>query len=604
MRRILLILLLLPFASFGQDTDFERRVQPTYIDALRLVTLEEAYWQSNDSIQALIAAETRSILLRYGEWDEIRRSDYLGRLVSTYFENMQAPLESDETGARDGNSIMPESPGQVSASSFAWQAALINGLSDFMASRFQEEVIHYGLTNLFDRIQTQEKELFNALLPETGKEVRRLQAAKSYYSSDLVFLRQLIRHDLLALPERVLTHTEDVFPRLDPSTADYFNLAGGVYLAVSQGIPLPELFYRLQSLELNDPQLKNAFELTYLFSEAMKDTVGSDRIWIAPSQLTGYAGRESLSAYFLGLLQLQLNAYLPVRDIGSVRHVFSFFSEMNSAARFLRTKNFNLNTDEGIYLLKQINVSLRKYMEEASRRGLLHVNLENLGYLDKYASLIEPFLKADYQRGIITFMRVFEENLPETSDSDYRRALVFMIQLGEATSASEMKNLLEAYALPLGGSSIKRSSAVNVSVNGYVGLTGGWETAFGSTDQTRGNLGLAAPIGLSITYKGRLTLMASLIDLGSIVNVRLNNDTTAYSGLRLEHFVTPGAGLYYNIKKAPISFGAHYNYIPDFRTIQYQDGGAIVSETNLPVSRLNVSVLIDIPFFTLFNKTE
>ena len=60
--------------------------------------------------------------------------------------------------------------------------------------------------------------------------------------------------------------------------------------------------------------------------------------------------------------------------------------------------------------------------------------------------------------------------------------------------------------------------------------------------------------------------------------------------------------LYYNVKKLPISFGFHGNYIPNLRTIKYENQLASISETNVSVIRFNFSILIDIPFLTLYNQ--
>ena len=73
----------------------------------------------------------------------------------------------------------------------------------------------------------------------------------------------------------------------------------------------------------------------------------------------------------------------------------------------------------------------------------------------------------------------------------------------------------------IGSSSIKRRSNINISINGYVGITGGYETVSSSQKQRSCNIGLSAPIGISATLLGNLTVFMSFIDLGSIVNQRI-----------------------------------------------------------------------------------
>ena len=103
---------------------------------------------------------------------------------------------------------------------------------------------------------------------------------------------------------------------------------------------------------------------------------------------------------------------------------------------------------------------------------------------------------------------------------------------------------------------------------------------------------------------GYLTFFASIIDLGSVVNQRLNNDTTSYVDLRFEHFFTPGGSILFNFKNTPISLGVGVSYIPNLRTIKYSDGTADVGESGLSVIRINASLLIDIPFFTIYNRAQ
>ena len=96
----------------------------------------------------------------------------------------------------------------------------------------------------------------------------------------------------------------------------------------------------------------------------------------------------------------------------------------------------------------------------------------------------------------------------------------------------------------------------------------------------------------------------SIIDLGTIVNQRLGNDTTNYGGLKFESFLAPGLGMYYNIRNLPISFGMHYNRISNLRNIDFKDGIATTTETNVSVNRLNLSILVDIPFFNIYNGSS
>jgi hypothetical protein len=181
---------------------------------------------------------------------------------------------------------------------------------------------------------------------------------------------------------------------------------------------------------------------------------------------------------------------------------------------------------------------------------------------------------------------------------------MFLSDLSSVKNEDDVKNLLEAYALPIGSASIKRDSKFNVSINGYVGFTFGHETINNSAkplhinkkEQLINNYGLTAPIGISVTGWGFLTGFVSFIDLGSLVNARLFNDSIVNANLKFEHFLAPGVSIILNCPKLPISFAVSNYYIHNLKKFTLQNGNEI------SVTRLNFSILVDIPLFTLHNK--
>jgi hypothetical protein len=182
---------------------------------------------------------------------------------------------------------------------------------------------------------------------------------------------------------------------------------------------------------------------------------------------------------------------------------------------------------------------------------------------------------------------------------------MFLSDLSSVKNEDDVKNLLEAYALPIGSASIKRGSSFNVSINGYVGFTLGHEIFSNTKKYSRinkkesviNNLGLTAPIGISVTGWGFLTGFVSFIDIGSLVSKRLFNDSIVNANLKFEHFFAPGVSIILNFLKLPFSISIFsFYYIPNYRKFNLQNGNEI------SVMRFNASILVDIPFFTLQNK--
>jgi len=615
---ILSILLSLPMLVGAQESQPKPNIQPTYADALHLVALEQAYNSGGSANKVLITSEIEDILERYGIIvgpGETKEDFLLQPLIDLLKPDMSASLikggiEKGIEGQADKETFAVAPNGQETeiVPSIGWEAAAINALSTFMAKRFKQETIHYGLNQLFLQIKEKDSAIFSTLFPESYKEIVRLRTGESYYSADLVFLRQVVDNDLGRLHERIASNAKTIFPRIPDPAGDVLKIAGMVHRNITTGISLPEVFHRLASEEFMDLGLKKAMEVNYLFSEALRDTLGSGRIWVDLAMLNGPLDASKVRKYFFGLIKEQLNAYLPETEgyekVEKTKQLLSYFSELNSAARFLANENYRLDQEQGMQLLGLLNSAMATFLLSAQQEGVISVREEYLNMLGKYQTIIGPLATGEYQKALVIILHDMADYLPKGEADNYRRTIVFAVQLAEIQRPEEMEALLQAYALPIGGSTIKRRSNWDVSLNGYVGLTGGWETAYGSSKQTRPNIGLAAPIGISVTYKGRLTAFASIIDIGSIVNVRLNNNTTSFSDLRFEQFLTPGIGLYYNVKTSPFTFGVHYNYISNLRTVEFVEGLAKVTETQVSVSRLNLSVLVDIPFFTLYNKRQ
>ncbi|HEY1006899.1 MAG TPA: hypothetical protein VGD92_06950, partial [Sphingobacteriaceae bacterium] len=382
------------------------------------------------------------------------------------------------------------------------------------------------------------------------------------------------------------------------------------------GKNVPEIIHALAEKDFSTRELKVVSKLTSLLSTALRDT-GTVRLWVDPSRLNGTLGKENLvPTYFFALLYEQLEEDPILKQevllaLGGttygekLRPMLAYFNDFNEAQQYLKQNQYILEAGEKEEFLRLVLRGVRTFVASpAVREHLFNVPDTVRNKLQSYVRISQPLMEKDYKKAIPVLINEMSQYLPGDAGK-YRRSVVFVSQLASVSKAEDMEELLLAYSLPVGGSSIKRSSKWNISVNGYVGGTGGWETAYGSAArQTKGNIGLSAPIGVSVTANKRYTLFASFLDLGSIVNVRLNNDTTAYPGLRFEHFLSPGLGMFWNWPNSPVTLGVHYSYTPNLRNITYNSGDAVIREENVSVSRVNASLLVDIPFFTLFNKAK
>ena len=619
--------------------------QNTYLDAQKLADIKKTIPISskNDTIYEISSYLNafRQIVYKYGSDEELLTNPF----IKDYLLGVYPPLTSspdqiikDVNGSKSKptkvfsvtKQYQADESVATSLEAVNFQASAINGLANFMAGRFKQEVLQVAIDQLFKQIKTEhDSEFINAIFPKTFKHISFLygNGSSAYYTADLILLRQTAQIDIEQLPYNLIRNSNNLLPGLiaKPEIRDMLTLGTYIVEYSKQGQPLDKLLTILANEKYpSESAVCKMLNIADLISQALlsEQTIGNNDGWINPMSVLPAMSNSTKDLevrYFYGLIYQQLinipelRTYLLSDNTDNIQHIASkiqnlihFVSKLNSVYNYVQSKKFNLKSSEEIITyIKDVNQSICQFANVLKDIPEINYSLRFddsiLNSSTRYISLIEALIREDYQKVIPLLLIEFGDYMHGSGEAI--RTATFISQLATIENAGDMETLLNSYALPIGSSSIKRHSRFNISLNGYVGLTGGWETAFGSLkNQTKLNVGLAAPIGVSATIcNGRLTPFVSLIDLGSIVNERLNNDTTSYAGLKFEQFFTPGIGLFYNFRKLPITLGLHYYYIPNLRTIKYESGTVVITETNRSVSRLNFSLLVDIPFFTLYN---
>jgi hypothetical protein len=197
-----------------------------------------------------------------------------------------------------------------------------------------------------------------------------------------------------------------------------------------------------------------------------------------------------------------------------------------------------------------------------------------------------------------------------------------MANIVESKDEESIKAALENVILPVGSSSIKKHSLGNISIQTYLGAyysfsnknkvlnEGAWHDKFGVT----------APIGISYTPPffswekyGSLSLFASLIDLGAIVDYKLKQDSIPTGSgnntaaikkeyeIKLGQIFSPGFHLVYGFGgNLPLAIGIGSQYGPGLSTIN-ADNSTVVTN---PSWRWSAFLAVDLPFFTLWNRPK
>lgn len=526
---------------------------------------------------------------------------------------------------------------QVASTSFPvnFQASVINGVAQFMANRFKQEVLQMALDKMFDRICSPEYVKLQYLFPKTYQLINELRGKgnSAYYAADLSLLLQAAQMDMDQLPTHLVAHSDTIFPVIqnDPNFSDVLKSVGVLVQTAHEHTSITQALPTLAaSFEPNHSDVAMLIHVADLISQSLINVQNPNSLWVNPLQELPLQVLSDLNIkdsnvhvwYFYGLLYHQLSqiplckSYLGAQETSDPKAIATKINELlksvaslQSASLDLANSNFQLTQNDTFFAyIKKLNTSVQQIMRvllPAQNNDTSRVTVDKLMELsDSMIALSASVAQKDFQKAIAILMIDFGHYISPNHAA--LRPIQFMAQLATVQNAESMNALLESYALPIGSASIKRRSAFNISLNAYVGFSGGIEAArTASAVPNAGNIGLSAPIGIATSFfQGKMTALATVVDLGSIVNQRLNGDATSYSNVKFEQFLTPGLGLFYNIPKWPVSVGFHYCYVPNLRTIKYQEGAATITETNISVSRFNVALLIDIPFFTLYNKEK
>lgn len=589
----------------------------TYLDAIQLAKIHKG----NDRIKF------DSLLRNYNVSTEVWRNNPFLKDISDIRILVSATASNpDETFKTESfqNEIKLEKVIPAISQGVNFEASAINGLATFMAGRFKQEIFQTSINQFFKNVSDEKSQMISGLFPKTFTYVSKFHndsnKTNAYYGLDLLLLQETAQIDLNAIPKNLALKSKQIFPQLknEPLTTDLIKSGYYAYEFTKSGESLNNLFFELSKGDYEeDSDLKKMLEIGDILSKSMENKKGEENIWITPHQVnpikmsSSYAPNEI--NFFYGLLYEQLKLHIPyLQSLGkneitkNIHSLFQFITKVNSVQKHLDSKNFDIKTPEqAINYLDGINQTLVTFLKEIPENPLFYYPnfAKNLVEIPtKYLSLTKTFVNQDYEKLIPQLLVEFSDYIG--GDKKQYRSLFLMSQLATLKTSAEMEVVLENYALPIGSSAIKRNSNFNISLNGYVGLTGGLETAFGSQqNQTKGNIGLAAPIGISTTFaKGNLTAFLSVLDLGAIVNQRLGNDNTSYNNIKFENFFAPGLGMYYNLKNFPVSAGIHYSRISNLRNIKFEDSSVTIEEKGRNVQRINLNIVFDLPFFNLFNK--
>lgn len=184
-----------------------------------------------------------------------------------------------------------------------------------------------------------------------------------------------------------------------------------------------------------------------------------------------------------------------------------------------------------------------------------------------------------------------------------------MADVLNANTSDEVKSALRAAAVPPGSSRLKRELDFNLGINSYLGIAVGEEKLLSPTSAsktTARTIGLTVPIGIAMSWKfsnlqrSSYTLFLSVLDIGAVTTYRLDDPmASALPKLEFNNFLAPGASLFYNFNKVPISMGVGWQLGPQTRKID-----PLNPDITSQASRFLFSLNVDVPLFNFVNGRQ
>jgi hypothetical protein len=376
--------------------------------------------------------------------------------------------------------------------------------------------------------------------------------------------------------------------------------------------------------------LANAVKLTNLFSESLRST-DTTKVWISKSEigiLTKAENKNILNLY-LGLIYQNSKT----RQIGFTKSDGSFEEFASRLDSLVNNTGYLSNLINGA---EELNAQVSE-IKRKKREKIQFTPDDYFRYANTTISIIENFLHIrpvfgvavpdefkqyinvtrssinlyynikgkEYSSAVFNTVVILEKALGK--EFKYKDQVLkygsFMAAVAEADSSDEIKEAIEAIALPAGSSRIKRETAFNVSLNGYLGPFAGGEALYElEDDKAAFSVGPFAPVGIGANFGIRperdkptrggksFSIFLSVIDVGAIAAFRIDEQKNSSSPnesvsdfpqiklqniisvsdfpqIKLQNIIAPGLFGILGLGKSPFSLGAGVQLGPTLRKI-------------------------------------
>jgi len=548
-------------------------------------------------------------------------------------------------------------------------STFLMGLTKFLVKRTKQELT-IAFFRDFQKI-VKESEEMKYLFPATSKVLLKIGEDIYRFKAFWDVLRESFLKDLDALVYNLDDYVQQSSrikkPMVRYMMSDFFKI---IELFYDKSTPADVINYLAEDAYLHTitpsidsskfiPVLQSSLSILGLFSKSLEsqNTDGAAGYWVQPEKILDLIRTPILANLYLGLIYQQgknikvgkksfaehlatLSGGGNAEKARNLLNTFKAFLDKAKAlqrlAKDMRTKSSNRRRNKNAPALTESDKELEYDNYFDFTQGICDMMLfaydfkkELVGASNKEDSLVQQYLsiigdinglalsirKKHYTSALMSTLFIIEKLLPNDQFACQRKVLLkygtFIASAVNAKTSDEVSDVIAAFALPPGGSAIKKFSKFSIALNAYVGLAAGQEIL---NDPFTGSGTLApsafyavtTPIGLTFNWGfknfGSISILASVLDIGALTAFSFqNNGSGDIPELKFENVLAPGGYIVYGLPKYPVSIGIGAQLGPNLRSVT--NGNLVTSVTS--GFRWGAFIAVDIPMVSVYttNKT-
>jgi len=538
---------------------------------------------------------------------------------------------------------------------------IADGLAKFMVERTKQELNAWFFEKFADQI-TKTTEL-KVLFPTTSLHLEAIGSEIYNYNAYINGLRESFEQDLSALfinlPE-LLDHPD--YRKIlysNPEIRYIIKTALHVTNQLNSNLHPGDIIHGFPDtlgVDISPPNLYNGIRVVDLFSQSLRSK-SKDRYWISHDSLK-FLADDNVFRIYLGLIYQTIDSDIKFQIVPKEGETIfvNFKDEFAKIGQAVDDySKYRQFVQELASKTEKTELAMKKLREPKGEKGadptdiytFMHASIGLIDFSTRIAelpyisnqipdnafALTKKYIKVaensadlywnvterNYGTAIANVIQILDAGFSGKNDLQKVKGQIlkygtFMASVVHANNSDEVKKIIESVALPPGSFRTKRESKCNISLNSFLGFTGGWEFMPVIEPEKKfrlNNFALSAPVGLSFTRGGlgkknsekgsAFGGFLSVIDIGSLASFRFSDDSSnVASTVKLQNILAPGVFISYHFRNAPISLLLGGQMGPLLREVSAKD---FKVEDNI-YYRLGISLVVDIPLLNFYNKPE